>query len=531
MAKLNRVQTDETTNYEDGKAFKLSDKTELYTRVASCLWYEATPFYGNQGDTEKAIIALANKVAPEWVVKLAVYAREDLYLRTIPQVLFVMVANRDNLQGKPKEYLREYGCRIMSRADEICEVVGFQLSQFGKPIPNALRKAVADRLNRLTEYEVMKYASRKGQVSLADVLNMIHPKPKDETQEALFGYIVGNGLNTELLPRIAAYEQLKGKTEFDAEVPALAKACDATWEFLVSKFGNKAEVWNIAKLPYMATLRNLNNLVGAGVDLEPYIELLTNHEAVRKSKQFPFRFWSAYKALTGYRTPGNTYGYNYRSPEDTVNIPDKIVDAVADAIKISAENMPRLSGKTFIATDSSGSMDSLLSDRGSITYAEVGFVLSAIADRVCDEVITGVFGSTYATVRLSNRDSVITNVEKLANTDVEHATNAWMAVRYLRENKISVDRIIIFSDMQCYDTGSRFWATGRSLSSEVKIYRKEVNKDVRVISINLHGYGTGQFSEKGKNVLTLAGWSDKIFNVIKTWEEDKEDAVKHIDNI
>ena len=85
--------------------------------------------------------------------------------------------------------------------------------------------------------------------------------------------------------------------------------------------------------------------------------------------------------------------------------------------------------------------------------------------------------------------------------------------------------------MQCYDTRNRFWDIGRSLPDEVKMYRKEVNKDVHVISINLHGYGTDQFSEKDKNVLTLAGWSDKIFNVIKTWEEDKEDAVKHIDNI
>lgn len=77
-----------------------------------------------------------------------------------------------------------------------------------------------------------------------------------------------------------------------------------TWETLLSAKGNKAETWeeliDHRKLPFMAMLRNLRNLILTGVEYKYHrwaMNKLNNEETIARSKQFPFRFFSAYEAI------------------------------------------------------------------------------------------------------------------------------------------------------------------------------------------------------------------------------------------
>ena len=100
---------------------------------------------------------------------------------------------------------------------------------------------------------------------------------------------------------------------------------------------------------------------------------------------------------------------------------------------------------------------------------------------------------------------------------------------HLNEKKIKVDRIVIFSDMQCYDSENRYRGTAeKSLISEFKKYKRNVNSNVRLFSINLAGYGLAQFQQDEPNVALIAGWSDKVFDFIKLFESDKKQAVDRI---
>ena len=70
------------------------------------------------------------------------------------------------------------------------------------------------------------------------------------------------------------------------------------------RFGNKAEVWHDLidnkKLPYMAAIRNLRNLVLSGVDdahVQKVCKFITNEKMVAGSRLFPFRFYTAYDVL------------------------------------------------------------------------------------------------------------------------------------------------------------------------------------------------------------------------------------------
>ena len=49
--------------------------------------------------------------------------------------------------------------------------------------------------------------------SLADIVKMVHPKPKDSSREALFGYFIGREHNAEALPDLVRSFELFKKSE------------------------------------------------------------------------------------------------------------------------------------------------------------------------------------------------------------------------------------------------------------------------------------------------------------------------------
>ncbi|XP_064416478.1 telomerase protein component 1-like [Latimeria chalumnae] len=78
-----------------------------------------------------------------------------------------------------------------------------------------------------------------------------------------------------------------------------------TWERLLCLHGNVAHAWeeliDHKKLPFMAMLRNLRNMIQVGISPahhEQILKKLTSQGAVIRSRQFPFRFLSAYKVIT-----------------------------------------------------------------------------------------------------------------------------------------------------------------------------------------------------------------------------------------
>jgi hypothetical protein len=540
-----RARADATENYEGGLAFEASPEGELFTRVATCMWEEpkfyeepaAAPSargypYGPQrnpdpelSETGRRILALARSVDPEFVMRLAVYARQELHLRTVPQVLLTEVANRKDLEGEDKTFVVEAAADIMSRADEPGEVLAYQLREFGRPVPQCIRRALRNRMNRLSEYEAFKYRGANRDISLHDVLNMARPEPKDERQEALFNWLIEGELDEDLLPQIAAREKLLSLEEFGPEAVELIEQSHATWQDVTGQFGSTPEVWSAVHLPYMALLRNLRNLLEADALTDEHLATIRDPERVRKSKQFPYRFWSAYRALTGAQVRG-MFGTR-QTPAPSGRVPENLLSALREAVAISGENMPHLAGTTAIFTDHSGSMDNPVTEKSLITRAEIGFVLSALAHRCCDDVVVGVFGEDYRMVYLNADADPMTNVEKLASNDVGHSTYGWKAIRWLRNEGVEVDRILVFSDMQLYAAPQPGPSRGHnySLAEEMARYRSEINSDARLVTIDLAGYGTLQMPEDDPLTLIGAGWSEKVLDFIPLWEEGGESAL------
>lgn len=493
MAKLTKTATKgvskytsgKTTNRAGGTAYALKDEAKLMTGVLTTFFNEPK-FYG---DTDKGIITTARKLAksnPEFVAKLAAYARNEFHMRTISQVLAAEVAN--GAKGNP--IVRKMARRVIERPDDMANILSYYLANFKKPIARSLRRGLADAFPRFDEYQLAKYKGLDNDVKLRDVVKIVRPKPVKEGQGELWKKLIENTLETP-----------------------------ETRETILSAKGQSKKVWedmiDSKKLGYMATLRNLENMLKNKVSnkhIAQVCDYLRNETAVARSKQLPFRFFSAYKMLE--------QGVSHPKVGD-------VLDALEDAISISTQNIPHFDGVTFMTTDTSGSMTSPMSRNSIVRCMDIGCLLEAVAHQFCESPICSVFGTNFKTVNLSKRAGILSNMQKIERTNVGWSTNLYTALDYLIKNKIYVDRIIVFSDMQSYgDSGSYYG--NKSCQKYLTEYHNKINPNAWMHSIDLQGYGQTKFM--GNNVNLIAGWSDKVLQFIKMTENMEGDLLNTVMN-
>ena len=218
------------------------------------------------------------------------------------------------------------------RADEPAEVLAYWTARYGRKIPAAVKRGTADAVRRLyNERSALKYDSQTAAMRMGDVVSLVHPKPTADWQSSLFTYLgdTRHGRKdprTEgMLPVIEGVRRwrsdaAKGTINFD--LPD-----GVTWEMLSSFTTMNKAAWEamIPKMGYMALLRNLRNFEEAGISAparKTVIDRLSDPDEVAKSRQLPFRFWSAWKNADSVRYGG----------------------ALEDAIEHSMSNVPRFGG-------------------------------------------------------------------------------------------------------------------------------------------------------------------------------------------
>lgn len=516
-----------TRNEAGGLAFDTAAKTRLYKAAVTSLVGE-DKFYTSGRAHDKMIRQDIRTVAqedPEWILQLASYARNEMYLRSVAVVLLVEASQIP--QCRP--FVRKWTPHILKRADEPKEALAYALNTFGRPVHVGLRRGIADAMLGFDEYQLTKYDSRRkgGDVALSDVLALCRPRPTNASQEALFGYLMGKEVDADLIPKVTAKREFDALEKWGPEAKRLIKEGHVTWEVAVTKFGNDKAVWDALDLPYMAALRNLRNLVAAGADVAPVLAMLCDPERVRRSQQMPFRFWSAIKALGGDGlTVRDVYYGRCADPFQVVGgDAGRVRKALATALEHSTANIPALPGKTLVMVDVSGSMDQEVSQRSDMTCAEIAALFGAAIARRMPESLVVAFAETYKFLDVSGMP-IPDGMQHILRATQHSATYAHLPIKHLRRSHSYVDRIILLSDMQCY-SGRDYFHDG-TLPEEMVKYRAEVNPHVKLISIDLTGYRTAPFLEGDPNTALLGGWSDRLFDFVKVFEQGDLDADKLI---
>lgn len=502
-----KKKTETVTNYEGAKAFVLTPELELYTATVTAGLSDS--FYEKSGDRLARIQELVLKNDPEFVGKLAVYARTKMYLRSVPMVLTVEMAKALSAQNKTgNSVVAKTVSNVVHRADEITELLAYyqmandrqgikKLNKLSKQI----QKGLAEAFNRFDEYQFAKY-NRATEIKLRDALFLVHPKAKDEAQQVLFNKIAKDELavpytwETEL--------SAVGQQKFENDL-ARSTAFKLKWEELIDS----------NKLGYMALMRNLRNILDAGVSSEHVRKVcntLRDPKAVANSKQLPFRFLAAYREIKLVRSEFAT----------------SILYALEEAVELSVKNMKGFDEDTAvcIACDVSGSMQKAVSAKSKILMFDIGLMLGMLMQSKCKRVVSGMFGDSWKIINMSPRN-VLANVDEYYKREGEvgYATNGHKVIDDLINRNVVMDKVMLFTDCQLYDNKM----IGSSVERSWKAYKK-IAPNAKLYLFDLAGYGATPLNVKRDDVYLIAGWSDKVFEILDAIEKGSN-AVAEIKKI
>ena len=288
---------------------------------------------------------------------------------------------------------------------------------------------------------------------------------------------------------------------------------------LLGQIGNKRALWefilNERLIGYMALLRNLRNILRRGVSFALVDQAARRiEEGVADSKQLPFRFLSAHRVLMNERV-AHPYGLWWISQPRVHDLYDvdaksrrRMLEALDHAMLKACDLLPRIPGTSVIAADNSGSMSQPVSRNSMVTAADAANLLCVMAARVCERALVWAFGTDVAEVRLHRHDGVIANMERVTRANTRgHSTNAYRVFQRLRKRGLRADRVILISDMQCWNSCDYF---DRELAPEFFKYRNAVNQDVWLHSVDLVGHSQSVVPTDVQRVNLVSGFSEKI---------------------
>ena len=388
MARLNVSRTQpKVFTHEGAPAYgHLKPLAQLRRSVLSCLLWE-DEFYEDGKAIADRIVENALLVKPEELASLAIEARKVFNLRHVPLLLL------DILSKTGPQLMAETTSRVISRADEMSELLAVHWRDGRKPVPRQMRKGLARAFAKFDEYRLAKY-DRDSAIKLRDVLRIARPKPANDEQSAL-------------------YKRVKDRT---LKIPD-------TWEVALSGGANKKEAFERLlkedQLGYLALLRNLRNMAQAGVD-----DSLVRDAIIARNggaqMMFPFRFIAAARAAPQY--------------EPWLDM----------ALQEAITELPIYDGKTVILIDVSGSMYWAMSSKSDMKRIDAAAALGAI---VPGDIKLFTFSNHI--VEIPPRRGMA-GVDAIMNSQSHGSTNLGAALSWLDLN-VKADRLIVVTDEQSHD--------------------------------------------------------------------------------
>ena len=453
-----------TVNLAGGAAFTETAKLELASLMLTSTLSDKYYATGNQ-EAARLKQLIAEQPDKKFVAKAALYARREAGLRSISHLASAELAR----SVKGVDWTANFFASVVRRPDDALEILSCYLAQYGRPIPNSLKKGLGRALTAFDEYQLAKYRKDQAELSMVDAVNLLHP------------------------PVSPALTKLMKGTLSAAE----------TWETKLTQAGSdtsaKTQAWSdlvrSGKIGYFALLRNLRNILELAPEVTPeVIKLLTNPQAIRQSLVMPFRFTTALEALEQSGLPQA----------------GAVISALNDAVDVSLANVPVFAGRTLVALDTSGSMSGRPIKIGSL------FAATLAKSNAADLIL---FSGDAEYLPINVRDSTLSLAKWIESKAAMSATNFHAIFQRARG---AYDRIILLSDMQG-------WVGHDAPTQSFADYKARTKCDPKVFSFDLNGHGTLMFPQR--NIYALAGFSDKTLEILQVLDSDPHALIRKIEAV
>ena len=490
-------------NEAGGVAYENSPEWQLTKLVTTGML--SNTYYVDAKTVNDKTFELAKKVSPEFLAKLIVYARNQGYMRSNPIQLLVLLSVRN-------PYLfRKVFRKVVHTGKDLIDFVTVVLSgSIRKELGSAPRKEVREMLNKMDAYQYVKYGSNQQNPSIKDIIKIAHPEAPDNERNELYKYMLGKEHNVKSLPvKVQEYLEFVASEAGSPNRIELLNTGHLPHEVVTATKLTAKEWTALAQnMPYMATLRNLNTMARQGVfedkeALRSVTAYIANEEAVTKSKQFPYRFMSAYLNLAE-------------------GMPQSVKTALGKAMEVACRNIPSVDGLVVVGADTSGSMSyghvgGSNGRQSKIRFIDVAALISSAILKKNPDALILPFDTQIHKSNLNADDTILTNAQKLAkyggggtccSLPFEHVLHD---AKVLKEMKLFIG---ITDSESWVRTGYNY---GSNRSTDTMAAWKEIrrkNPQAEAILINVAPYTSDQVKEGTPGLTMVSGFSDEVFRLI-----------------
>lgn len=440
------------------------DEAALRRLVMACLLWEDNAYVDGQSVVEQ-IKKLVHKLPVQTVAAIAVEAREQQKLRHVPLFLCRELARH----ASDRAILADTLARVIRRPDEMAEFLALywkdntarETDGKRRTLSAQVKKGLRRAFVKFDQYQLSKYDRAGKEISLRDVLFLVHPKPKNQEQAALWKELADKTLSPA------------NTWEVGLSAAKTPQERTAVWTRLLSE----------GRLPALAFMKNLANMKKDGV---PRDMLAAGFASIKPAMLLPIDFLRAAAAAPEWRRE------------------------IESVLLRCATSFPKLPGWTVFVVDVSGSMTARLSGKSQFTRLDAAAAMTVLAAEMCEHVkIYATAGNDgtqrHATVALSPdrgfalSDAVINAAGLLGGGGIFTR----QCLDYIREQEQETpDRIIVFSDSQDCD----FPGSGLP---------RPFGKRNYIVDVSSHKHGVNYDKVWTAEV---AGWSEHFLSYIAALE-------------
>lgn len=473
--------------HEGGPAAYINAEQQLRRLVLPCLMWENN-FYIDGKEVAAQISDAVKNVKAGIAAKIAIETREVIHMRHAPLWVVREMARHHIGTSIVSDTL----AHIIQRVDEMGEALAQYYKddpQHKQPLSAQFKKGLAKAILKFDRYQLAKYAQRSGLFKLRDVMFLTHPDPNDlEIEDArdLTHHRVKkqydgqkNLTKAKTSPKVGA-KLRRAEYLFTQLAQKKISAKDAgTWESKQSqrKEGlSKGDVWTqqlkSGKFGYMALLRNLRNMVEAGVNRQLIESAILERKGARRV--LPFRFVAAARVAPSL---------------------ERVID---QALNATINDMQPLSGETWVLVDVSNSMNGKLSAKSDLTRMDAAAALAAI---IPGEV--RMFSFSHELKEVPSRRGMA-GIDAIKSSQPHGGTYLGMAVNRLNEmmrKKKVKGRLIVITDEQSHDSVGDPWID-------------------KAYMINVAPYQNGV--SYGERWVNISGFSESVLKYIAALENERE---------
>lgn len=525
MNKVTQMTGANQVTYEGGKKYEPSFKEQLAEFFS--LGLLNGNFYQSQKEVlkhGKVMFERALQECPEFATKCAVYGNNVNSMKLVPTIWLVYVSTLED-----KSLFKAGFKRIIRNPKMLHDFMSIaRKGGIRDGLGRGIKKAMNDlMLEMLNEYQVSR---NKGK--LQEVIKVTRPSFKDERFQSYMRYLSKDELS---FPRAVALKEVLASMEegvVNETVLATIEQHRLQLEELkhstknLSVEGKKALYEKMYKgLNYSALILNL-------VALERVFATQVREESkyiVKDGKYQPF----VQKVVVETDIPEHIlemvsqriqdvalYRKSNMLPFALINAEKMVVtpefkQALGKVFKLVAEEAFAIdpSIKLMLGVDTSGSMDSAVTDTGSLSCVEVASIFGSLIKKSHTATQVHAVATTMEVVPVHKQDDVFVMARKIQATRVGAGTRFEQIMKHYNGEKY----VILITDSEQADNLERRWL--------------QTNKPegAKLIVWQLQPYYAR--ISKDPSVVYVCGYSDRLLGLIRNIIEGKSGQVEQIEQI